>query len=256
MRKYKSYIILAILITGVFYACSSDENSTIEKNSEFRIDNFDKIGEIHNQGLDEILNDKTFNQIEEIVNPDLQLRSYVIDTLAIAQVIFDETNSFIARNPTIVIDGQTINIPQITSFDVFMDVYRNEKLEYYDNPNENSSDETITSIENKMLELSLNELQDTYYSKMSTGSVYKHSVEYWSDPNNPINQYITFADQQNRGWFNWANLAMSDATGAWGGAKIGAVTGPAGAIGGAIAFGLCNSALSAAVQVAWHKANN
>lgn len=256
MRKYKSYIILAILMVGVFYACSSDEKSAVETNSEFRIENFNKIGEIHNQGLDEILNDNTFNQIEKIVNPNVLLRNNGIDTLAIAQLIFDETNKFIERNSTIVIDGQTINIPQITSFEVFMDVHRNEKLEYYDNPNENSSDETITSIENKMLELSLNELQDNYFSKMSTGSVYKHSVEYWSDPNNPLSQYLNANGVQNRGWFNWAALAVSDAQGAWGGAKLGATTGPAGAIGGAVAFGLCNSALNAAIQATVHAAQN
>lgn len=256
MKKYKSYIILTLIFAGILYACSTDNKSEIQEN-ELNISNFNKVGEIHNQGLDAILNDKTFNDIENIVNPNGQLRSNnVIDTLAIAQLIFNETNSFIARNPTIVMDGQTINIPQLSSFDEFMDTYRNQILEYYDLPDENSPDGTITSIENKMLELSLNNLQDEYYSKMSTGSVYKHSVEYWSDPNNPLNEYISEEGLQNRGWFNWVSLAMSDASGAWSGAQLGAVTGPAGAIGGAVAFGLCHSALNAAVQAAVHKARN
>lgn len=257
MKKYTAYALSAIILAIVFYACSSEQNNpSDETNSNFEITNFQKVGEFHNDGLDFIFTESTFNKIERIANSSTQYRTSGIDTLAIAELIIEETNAFIANNPTMVVDGQTITVPKITDIDEFMNVYRYQELEHYDMPIESSPTQTITSIDNKMSEFSLDPSQENFEGKMSTGSVYKHSVEYWSDPNNPLNQYLNGTGYQNRGWFSWTAFAISDVQGAWSGAELGAATGtPAGVIGGAVAFGLCSSALNAAVQATIHAAN-
>jgi len=256
MKNYKSYIFLTLILTIGFLACTKEEKSEINENSNLEISNFEKVGLMHNNGLDFIFSSKTFNRIQEIGERAKNNRNNGIDTLAIAQIVFEETNNFIANNNTIDLEGNIIEIQPLNDLNEFMEIYRARELKVFSVPTDKQTAEEIKlDIDNIMKNYLDNTDADDYYKVMSTGSLYKHSVDYWSsEANRSADFSFLYTNSASRGWFSWVSFVRSDVMGAWGGAEIGAIGGPAGVIGGAVAFGLCSSALDAAVQSAIHAA--
>jgi len=252
MKQVKAFVFLFAILSITIISCSKEEdngteNPDIQTQLELnrtRQGDFTQVGKIHNEGLDYIFSPRTIQRIKDIAQPGKP-----VDTMAIASLIFQETNSFL-KGKTIQADGMTISLKEIDRLEDALTVFAENKMDKYEDC-KGTLEERKSCIKDIMKEFAQNPFGRQYIQMMSAGSVYDYSLDYWTS-NEEL--FISYFRNQQRGWFSWVSMAVSDVQGAYSGAQIGAVGGPAGAIGGAVAFGLMGSALNAAVQAAGHAA--
>lgn len=250
MKNYLKISFVLVTITSfIIYSCTNEEK-TLENEQQIIIENFENVGKVHNDGLDFIFSDKTFDKISLIAKSQKN-NINGIDTLAIANIILEQTNDFLKKEEQMNLGNLSVDLEPISNITDYFDIVKTNDLGVYFQC-EGSSSEVIACIDSIMNEYRQNPDREDYNLVMSSGELYKHSVDYWSSKESRKANFNRF---QQKGWFNWAAFAKADAVGAWGGAEIGIIGGPSGAVGGAVAFGLMGSATNAAVQAAWHEAN-
>lgn len=250
MKHLRVLIGFMILTIIVVYACSDTRVVEGEIESTGAIADFSRVGEVHNEGLDFIFSKRTLSKLHDIGNKG---RNTEIDSVEVLQLIFEETNLFI-QTQTVIVDGVEVHLNPISSVEEFLEIYNMKELGVYNEVDTTLEKyEVVEQIDSIMDDYLIHPERLDYNIVMNTGSVFKNSIEYWSDEEN---RQADFSNYQTKGWFSWISFAISDAQGAYGGASVGSVGGPIGAIGGAIAFGLMSSAFNAAIQAAVHVASS
>jgi len=238
MKKIFSLVALTgMLMLMTFNSCNKDNSLTeIDSKSDFK-----KIGQIHNKGLDYIISKTKISDFITKPNNPFSKNGTTIDTLAVAQHIMEQVNAFLI-NETLIINGENFDFQELISLDDFFNIYNYSDIGPYTNIPITIKNETVNEINTIINTINPNDIE--FSKKISTGELYKFSLNYWDDfdasrilPNN-LNRTSKEIS------FNWLSVGMSDAQGAYGGFAMGGS-------GGAVAIGLMSSAYNMCIQALW-----
>ncbi len=249
---------MLFFITVAFISCEKEDSgkniqeSKIEKKIVNR--DFNKIGILHNQAMDYIFDEDLKNKF--MILADKAKEDGFIDSLEVINIIVNKTNRFLNENPTVEIDGKLINIDFNIPFNKVVEMYYSNPPKNYFLDCEGDIVQSKQCVDELLSEFMNNTSHEDYNLVMCSGFIYKNSIDYWS--NNESNYYDYFLNfsETERGWFNWRSFAGADLRGAISGAMYGGSLGPGGAVGGALAIGICGSAINASGQALIQELSN
>mgnify|MGYP000619166433 CR=1 FL=1 len=230
LSKLKVVLISSIVATSIFVACTVNKD---DKSSEALSSvEFNKIGENHNNALDFIDSKYQASRLSSrtTISEDEQI-----------QFIIDKTVEYL-RGKTFTVNNIVVDefpMPSINEFkEFYADLETKDLGDFEDFKSIKASIEDIERIERNYEDGT----EFINYQNLATGATFKSSIAYWISKNK--------TDENSRR-INWYSIALSDASGAYGGAQWGALGGPASAVGGAISMGILSSAYSGFIGSLW-----
>lgn len=243
-NKFLFSVILILAITTVtIYSCQKEP---IGKEVVLEVNAFESVGSLHNEALDFIFDDDIAYELSKI-----RRSKTTIDTIALVELILEKTNEFLIEKGSITIGDNTYDLSPITDLDLARDFSFSTEPSIYYSDCSGDPEEILVCI-NDIMDTYQNDTENPDYIEiMSTGWLYKYSIEYWID--NESNFMEQFGVSTSTKWFNWGTFAFQDLLGAASGAKWGFAGGPATAFGAALAGGIISSAVNAAGQAIWHE---
>ncbi len=243
----KLSLIITIFSILVFFNCEKNnefdnESKSITNDSvnfQKRTGNeYDILGIVHNEALDYVKN-QLIKDIDSLTNVAYNPSTNTIDKEIVFNYYKPLVNEFL-KNKNIYVNGEKID-----DFSMIPDDYTSYNstaknfltIGSYDNCISNEIPEL-----NCISERYSNSITEKDNQMIVSGSIFKYSTIYWSE----------YQPLTNRSEYNWLAVGISDARGAYGWASAGAILGPGGVFGAALAGGICESVGNLVIQEIWN----
>lgn len=198
---------------------------------------YDALGIVHNEALEYVKNE-LIKDIDSLTNVAYDETTNTINKEIVFNYYKPLVNEFL-KNKKITINGENIN-----DFSMIPDDYTSYNAvakNFYTVGNYDSCISNNIPDSNCISAKYHNSISEKDNQMIAASSIFYYSTIYWDEY-----EPITNSD------YNWLAIGISDARGAFGWASAGAILGPGGVFGAALAGGICESVANLAIQEIWN----